>query len=121
MYKINFYQDLQGRQPVKEYIETLKASADTNKDSRIKLKKIYEYLEVLACIGTRAGAPYVKHIQDDIWELRPLRDRIFFFCWQGDTFILLHHFLKQTQRTPSREIEQAKRNQKDFNERNVTK
>ena len=119
MYKINFYQDAQGRQPVKEYMETLQASADSSKDSRIKLKKIYEYLEVLERAGTMAGEPYVKHIQDDLWELRPLRDRIFFFCLQGDKFILLHHFMKKTQRTPRREIEQARRNREDFIERSV--
>ena len=119
MYKINFYQDAQGRQPIKEYLDTLQAAADSTKDSRIKLKKIYEDLEVLALTGTRAGIPYVKHIQDDLWELRPLRDRIFFFCWQGDRLILLHHFAKQTQRTPRREIEQAKRNLKDFIERST--
>ena len=119
MFNINFYQNIQGRQPVKEYMDTLQASADSNKDSRIKLKKIYEYLEVLSLTGTRAGEPYVKHIQDDLWELRPLRDRIFFFCWQGDRFILLHHFMKKTQRTPRREIEQALRNREDFIERSV--
>ncbi len=119
MYKINFYQDTQGRQPIKEYIETLRAAADSSKDSRIKLKKIFEYLEILSLTGTRAGIPYVKHIQDDLWELRPLRDRIFFFCWQGDQIILLHHFVKQTQRTPRREIEQARRNQQDFMERSA--
>ncbi len=119
MYKINFYQDAHGRQPIKEYLNSLQEAANSNKDSRIKLKKIYEYLEVLALAGTRAGTPYVKHIQDDIWELRPLRDRIFFFCWQGDRLILLHHFAKQTQKTPRREIEQAQRNQKDFIERSA--
>ena len=119
MYKINFYQDTQGRQPIKDYIETLRTAADSSKDSRIKLKKIFEYLEILSLTGTRAGIPYVKHIQDDLWELRPLRDRIFFFCWQGDQIILLHHFVKQTQRTPRREIEQARRNQQDFMERSA--
>ena len=119
MYKINFYQDAHGRQPIKEYLTSLQEAANSNKDIRIKLKKIYEYLEVLALAGTRAGTPYVKHIQDDIWELRPLRDRIFFFCWQGDRLILLHHFAKQTQKTPRREIEQAQRNQKDFIERSA--
>ena len=79
MYNINFYQDVQGRQPIKEYLETLRVAANSSKDSRIKLKKIYEYLEILSLTGTRAGIPYVKHIQDDRWELRPLRDRIFFF------------------------------------------
>ena len=119
MYKINFYQDVHGRQPIKEYLDALQSAADSSKNSRIKLKKIYEYLEVLSLTGTRAGIPYVKHIQDDLWELRPLRDRIFFFCWQGDSLILLHHFTKQTQKTPRREIEQARRNQKDFIERSA--
>jgi phage-related protein len=49
--------------------------------------------------------------------LRPLRDRFFFFCRQGDMFILLHHFVKKTHKTPPKEIEQAKRNLKDFIER----
>ena len=119
MYKINFYQDTQGRQPIKDYIETLRTAADSSKDSRIKLKKIFEYLEILSLTGTRAGIPYVKHIQDDLWELRPLRDRIFFFCWQGNSLILLHHFAKKTQKTPRREIEKAKCNQNDFIERSA--
>jgi len=59
----------------------------------------------------------VKHIEGDIWELRPLKDRIIFFYWQEDTFVLLHYFIKKTQKTPRREIEQAKRNLKDFLDR----
>ena len=79
--------------------------------------KIDYYLQVLREYGTRAGEPFVKHIDDDIWELRPLSDRIFFFCWQGNVFIMLHHFVKKTKKTPPQEIEQAKRNMKDFIER----
>ena len=59
----------------------------------------------------------MKHIEGDIWELRPLKDRIFFFYWKDNTFILLHYFIKKTQKTPQREIEQAKRNLKDFLDR----
>ena len=117
MFKISFYKDKNGNEPVKEYINSLQAASSTSKDSRIKLKKIVEYIDVLARNGSIAGVPYIKHIEDDIWELRPLRDRIFFFCWQGDRFILLHHFQKKTNKTPKREIEQAKRNQIDFIER----
>ncbi|MDR2179944.1 MAG: type II toxin-antitoxin system RelE/ParE family toxin [Synergistaceae bacterium] len=29
-------------------------------------------------------------------------------------FVLLHHFIKKTQKTPVKEIDQAKRNLKDF-------
>jgi len=36
---------------------------------------------------------------------------------KGKSFILLHHFVKKTQKTPSREIDQAKRNLTDYRER----
>lgn len=75
------------------------------------------YIRVLQEYGTRAGEPYVKHIEEDIWELRPLDDRIFFFYFRENTFVLLHHFLKKTKKTPRREIEQAKRNLADHVER----
>jgi phage-related protein len=114
MFNIEFYQDKAGREPIAEYLRDLNARADTSKEHRVRLKKILEYIEVLARHGTRAGAPYVKHIDGDIWELRPQSDRIFFFYWKNNTFIMLHHFAKNTQKTPSREIEQAKRNMADF-------
>lgn len=115
MFKIRIYRNSQGKQPIKEYLTELASRAD--KDSRIKLNKIDYCLQALREYGTRIGEPIVKHIDGDIWELRPLSDRFFFFCWQGDTFILLHHFIKKTQKTPPKEIEQAKRNLKDFLER----
>lgn len=67
--------------------------------------------------GTAAGESYVKHLDGEIWELRPLRDRILFFAWDGKSFILLSHFMKSTQKTPKSEIEKAKRLMKDFRER----
>ena len=61
----------------------------------------------------------MKHLDGDIWELRPLRDRIFFAAWIDDAFILLHHFMKKTQKTPKAEIEKAKRELKDFKRREL--
>lgn len=78
---------------------------------------IFIVIQILAQHGTRAGLPYMKHIEGDIWELRPMRERVFFFCWDGKSFVLLHHFTKKTNKTPRREIEQAKRNMQDFRER----
>jgi len=112
MYKIRLYKDAQGNQPIKEYLNEL--ATKTDKDSRIKLGKIDYYLQVLREYGTRAGEPFVKHIDDDIWELRPLSDRFFFFGWQGNHFILLHHYVKKAKKAPPQEVEQAKRNMKDF-------
>lgn len=64
------------------------------------------------------GEPYMKHLEDNIWELRPMRDRIFFAAYTGSGYVLLHSFMKKTQKTPKREIVKAKREWKDFKERN---
>lgn len=117
MFKVNFYSDADGKEPVKEYIDSL--IIKNNKESRIKLNKIHEYIQILSQFGTRAGEPYVKHINGKLWELRPLRNRIFFFYWQDNEFILLHHFMKKTQKTPEREIKRAEKNMNDFIERSA--
>ena len=59
----------------------------------------------------------MKRLDDEIWELRPLRNRILFFGYDGEHFILLSHFIKKTQKTPKREIDKAKRLMKDYIER----
>ena len=59
----------------------------------------------------------MKHLEGDIWELRPLRDRILFAGYVDGSFVLLHQFMKKTQKTPRREIEQAKLELQDFKER----
>ena len=116
MYEIYFYEDKDGNSPVYEYIQAL--SQRTDKDSRINHNKINDYIQVLSEYGKTAGEPYMKHIDGDIWELRPVRGRIFFASWTDTGFILLHHFqFKKTQKTPKREIEQAKSNLKDIRER----
>lgn len=106
-----------GKQPVKEYLDKLEEKSINSKDARIKYNKIDQYIGILREYGTAAGEPYVKHLDGEIWELRPLRDRILFFAWGGNSFILLSHFMKRTQKTPKREIEKAKRLMEDFRER----
>lgn len=115
LYQISFYRDKNGREPVVEYLRQL--SSRTDKDSRIKANKISDYISALRKYGTHVGEPYVKHLQGEIWELRPLRDRVLFAAWDGKSFLLLHCFVKRTQKTPQREIEQAKRNLADYRER----
>lgn len=117
MFEIKFYIDGQGREPVKEYLKTLDGKAKTDKNARIQLKKIRDYIGFLSEDGTMIGEPHCKHVEGELWELRPLDNRIFFFCWNGDHYILLHYFKKKTQKTPRREIEKAKNNMKDFLER----
>ena len=114
---IYFYKDKNGNEPVLEYMREL--ASKKGKDSRIKLNKINDYIELLSQHGTRAGEPYIKYLDAEIWELRPLRDRILFVAWIDGSFVLLHHFMKKTQKTPKREIEQAKRELADLKERGL--
>lgn len=86
-------------------------------DSRINLNRASNYIKVLEEMGTRAGEPFMKHLDGEIWELRPIRNRIFFAAANANGFVLLHHFQKSTQKTPAREIEQAKRELADYLER----
>jgi phage-related protein len=44
-----------------------------------------------------------------LWELRPINDRVLFLVWYENSFIMLHHFVKKTRKTPVKEIEQARR------------
>jgi phage-related protein len=110
MFKVEFYEDRSGKEPIKDFIIELQTKGKTSKNERIRSEKILTYIRVLQEYGTRVGEPFIKHIEDDIWELRPLDDRIFFFYFRDNTFVLLHHFLKKTKKTPRREIDQAKRN-----------
>ena len=115
LHNIIFYKDKKGRQPVLDYLQELSQHRD--KDSRIKLNKIQDYIQVLSEYGTLAGEPYIKHLDGEIWELRPARDRILFVGWDNGSFVLLHHFMKKTQKTPAREIEKAKKEFADYIER----
>ena len=95
-YSIIFYKDKRGRQPIVEYIRELDNTK--TKDARIKLKKIRTCIELLEKHGTSVGEPYMKHLAGEIWELRPLKDRILFAAYNEGSFVLLHHFRKETQK-----------------------
>ncbi|WP_373228877.1 type II toxin-antitoxin system RelE/ParE family toxin [Cohnella sp.] len=72
--------------------------------ARIQLEQIIYCLNRLEDKGTRAGEKFTKRIKGEIWELRPGNNRIFFFGWKGNQLVLLHHFSKTSQKTPSKEI-----------------
>ena len=96
MYNILFYKDKNERSEIQEYILNLQNHKDKN--SRIKFNKITSYINILAKYGITAGEPYIKYLDYNIWELRPLRDRILFAYFDKNTFILLNIFLKTTRK-----------------------
>jgi phage-related protein len=117
LFDVEFYEKADGSSQVRDFIDDLQEKSATSKDARMRLKKTVTYIDALAQYGSRVGYPTVKHLVDDIWELRPLDDRILYFFAKGNTYVLLHTFVKKTQQTPPAEIEQAKREMKDYLER----
>ena len=90
MYEIKFYEDKNGR------------------------SEVYEYIEMLSKNGLNLSEPFLKKIDKEIWELRPLRNRILFAILYNNKFILVRIFRKKTQKTPKREIEKAKKFLEDY-------
>jgi phage-related protein len=117
MYEIVLYEDSHGNSPIEQLIQTLDRKAIKSKNDRIMLKQIRAYIDILQRVGTRAGEPFTKYIKDSLWELRPGKNRILFFYWRENTFVLLHSFIKKTQKTPKKEIEKAQLEIKDWLER----
>ncbi len=115
MFDIEFYEDKNGKSEVYEYIQKLNKT--NGKENRQKLKKINMYIDLLSECDISLTEPYIKKLDKEIWELRPLRDRILFASWCNNKFILLSVFMKQTQKTPKSEIEKAKRLLEDYKKR----
>ena len=118
-YAVIFWQDINGYSESQEYIYKLKEKSLKSKDARVKLNKIVEYIDILETYGTQIGEPYIKHLEGELYELRPLRDRFFFFYKQDNRYMILNHFVKRTQKTPRKEIEKALNLIKDSIERNL--
>ena len=103
-----------------DFLEALRLKAPTNKDAQIQHKQASLYIELLQQNGTHMNAEITKHLDDGIWELRPGNNRVFYFFYQNDTYVLLHQFRKKSQKTPKREIEKAKAERNDYLRRKET-
>ena len=114
MYTVEFYETQDGECQVWDFLEGLRIKAATNKDARIQHKQASLYIELLQQNGTHLNENITKHLEDGIWELRPGNNRVFYFSFQDDVFVLLHQFRKKSQKTPKREIEKAKRERDDY-------
>ncbi len=107
-YNIIFYEKENGESEIWNFLEALRKNSSTNKDERIQYKQASLYIELLQNNGTNLPGNITKYIDEDIWELRPGNNRIFYFYCCRDGFVLLHSFRKKTQKTPRREIKKAK-------------
>lgn len=113
MFKIDYYEDDKGNRPVEQFIDNL--------DLKMKAK-VFGRLELLERYGSQLGMPFCRHLDDGIFELRTVQGnnitRILYFFVIGERVILTHGFVKKTQKTPSGEIERAKRMRNEWRKRN---
>ncbi|MBQ1478089.1 MAG: type II toxin-antitoxin system RelE/ParE family toxin [Erysipelotrichaceae bacterium] len=112
MYQIKFYRDARGREPFRDFLNRMREKED--KASSGLYRRIVLYIELLSRKGLSVGMPVMRRIDGDIWELRPQRYRIFFFGVNGDSFVLLHHYFKKTEKTPRSEIDRAHKEMERF-------
>lgn len=109
IFQIEFFEQENGACDVGDWLDELEEKAETDKDARVQLEQVGYAVRRLAQFGTRNPENIMKHLEDGIWELRPGNNRGMLFHYQDGVFVLLHHFRKRTQKTPPREIAQAKR------------
>ena len=120
MYTIVFYEDKNGNSQVLDYLKDLQVKSKTDKSARIQYKQASLYINLLSENGTRLNDNITKYIGDGIWELRPGNNRIFYFYFENDIYVLLHQFRKKTMKTPKREIDRAKQEKDDYIKRRET-
>jgi phage-related protein len=87
--------------------------------------KISNTFDLLLEFGIRLGLPHVKKVVNtNLWELRIVGGdniRIFYVASSGKKFLLLHGFVKKTQKTNKNELKTAIFRLKEFNKNNITK
>ena len=113
-FEVEFYEKSDGTSEIWNYLEELRIRSPFSKDARIRLNQISLYIELLQQKGTRLPANITKHLEDDIWELRPGNSRILYFFYIDNRFVLLHCFRKKTRKTPKRELEKARTEMNDY-------
>ena len=102
-----FYENANGRQPVREWILAL--SAEDRKRIGSDVQKVE--------FGWPLGMPYCRSLGNGVWEVRSdLTDgRIgrVIFCVARERMVLLHGFVKKTQKTPAQDLRLALKRMKD--------
>ena len=95
-----FFRTDHGNEPVREWLLSL------SKDDRKVIGD--DVLKVQFCWPI--GKPLVGSLGNGLWEVRSrLGDRIarVLFCVEGQTMVLLHGFMKKTQKTPKHDLDLA--------------
>lgn len=114
MFTIDFYEDNRGRSELLELLEDLRKRMRSDKAARVRYNRFARYIQLLQENGATLPENIMKPIIEDIWELRPGDDRVFFFFHRNGVFVLLHSYIKKSQSTPEQEKHKALRERNDY-------
>jgi len=92
-----FFKTASGREPVREWLKSLPPK--DRKRIGFDLKTVQR--------GWPLGMPLIRKLGGGLWEVRshlPNRVARVIFTVDGDTMILLHGFIKKSQKTPPNEL-----------------
>jgi phage-related protein len=96
-----FYRSDAGREPVREWLKSLDAA-----DRRVIGEDIKDVE-----FSWPIGMPLVRSLGRDIWEVRSSlphgRIARVLFCVEQEYMVLLHGFMKKSQKTPKQDIDLA--------------
>ena len=115
-WNIELYEDNSGKVPVLEFIESLPAKHKA---------KVYREIDLLEHFGINLTYPHTRKMEGEkykkLWELRIKFgsdiSRVFYFAHINNTFVLLHGFVKKSNKTPSKELNKAIDSMNDYLER----
>ena len=106
--EVNFYTETNGNEPVRKWLKSL------DKEIRgIIGRDICTVQE-----GWPLGMPLVGSLGGGLWEVRstiPHGIARVIFCMKAHQMVLLHGFIKKTQKTPAQDLELARSRSKKIN------
>ena len=109
--QVVFYKSDSGKEPVRDWLKKL------DKEDR---KVIGEDIKTVQ-FGWPIGMPLVRKIETGLWEVRIQLDnriaRVLFTSHEG-LMVLLHGFIKKSQKTPANDLKIAKQRIATFGGRN---
>ena len=107
--EIEFYEKADGSHPAEEFI--------LEQSSKMRAK-IVKTIELLEAEGINLRMPFSEKISGEIFQLRVQAEggnaRIMYFFIVGQKAILTNGFLKKTNKTPSKELETAKKYRQEY-------
>lgn len=98
---VNFYKSDAGTEAVRDWLKALPAE---------DRKSIGEDIKTVQ-YGWPLGMPVVRKMDNNLWEVRTkLANRIarVLFTLEGDAMVLLHGFIKKSDKTPAADLKTAK-------------